>query len=161
MPGQHPLLSLSPCFLCLPSPTQLFSVWLPSSRYYMVFNFTPLTTLSSPWTCSCCFLLHQPLLPTLFFLVALPYSPHPQVLTCAALQPHQPLLLGPALLPSPQTHGAIISGKGLEHPPWFSLVLPLAWSPPSLTQVCKSLLPMSASKLVYPPPIPAFITLPK
>lgn len=51
--------------------------------------------------------------------------------------------------------------KGLEHPPWFSLVLPLAWSPPSPTQVCKSLLPMSASKLVYPPPIPAFITLPK
>lgn len=51
--------------------------------------------------------------------------------------------------------------KGLEHPPWFSLVLPPAWSPPSPTQVCKSLLPMSASKLVYPPPIPAFITLPK
>lgn len=51
--------------------------------------------------------------------------------------------------------------KGLEHPPWFSLVLPLAWSTPSPTQVCKSLLSMSASKLVYPPPIPAFITLPK
>lgn len=32
---------------------------------------------------------------------------------------------------------------------------------PSPSQVRKSLLPMSASKLVYPPPISAFITLPK
>lgn len=35
------------------------------------------TTSSSPWTCSCCVLLYQPLLTTLFFLVVLPYAPHP------------------------------------------------------------------------------------
>lgn len=130
-------------------------------HYPTITRSSSLVPFTSPCTCSCCFLLHQSFLPAPSFLVALPCSPQPQVLTCVALQPHHPLLLGPAPLPSPQTHSAIISGKGLEHPPWFSLVLLLAWSPPSLPQVCKSLLPMSASKLVYPPPIPAFITLPK
>lgn len=68
---------------------------------------SPVTSIS-PWTCACSFLLNQSLLHPLFLLVARPNSPHSQVLTFAAFQLHYPLLLGPAPLPSPQTHGAII-----------------------------------------------------
>lgn len=77
---------------------------------------------------------------------------------CAPAPPSPPSQSSVAL---PMSTWCCYLREGPWTPLWFSLVLPLTWPPPSLTQVCKSLLPMSASKLVYPPPIPAFITLPK
>lgn len=44
---------------------------------------------------------------------------------------------------------------------WLSVVPPCAWALLSPSGVRKSLLLVSAGKLVYPPPNPAFITLPK
>lgn len=159
--GQHSLLSLSACFLLLPPPVCQLSACLPSSHHYMNFYFS----FTSHF--------HQPL----DLCLLLP----PQSVSFAPIVPpggssQLPTLSGPdfCCIPAPLSPPAWSCSialptntwchylrKGLEHPPWFSLVLPLAWSPPSPTQVCKSLLPMSASKLVYPPPIPAFITLPK
>lgn len=138
--------SLSPCFFCLPSSTWLLSVCLPSSQHYSTNPSTSpaafySTILSCPHCSSCC-------------LFPLPVPLHvlhssPTIHSCLVLL-HCP----------PHKHIVPLSqGRALSTPPWFSLVLPLSWLPPSLTQVCKSLLPMSASKLVYPPPIPAFITL--
>lgn len=158
VPGQPLFLSL--CFLCLPSLNGCSLLFFPyptiacsSTLLPWQFPTAPEPAAASP-TDLC-------LSPT---LTALPAGSSLLPALLASAICYAPAPPSPPSQPSialPTNTWCCYLREGPWAPLWFSLVLPLAWPPPSLTQVCKSLLPMSASKLVYPPPIPAFITLPK
>lgn len=134
--NQHFALVLTPNFLCSANLGLLLSVCLlhwfvffpdnPPSLYDLPFSILPLTPTGS--------FSFLPLSTYTFMSVG---APSPLWLQC-------PLYTRPDL-----------QGRALAQL-WLSLVPPCAWALLSPSGVRKSLLPVSAGKLVYPPPTPGF-----
>lgn len=143
--NKHVALYFPPNFLCSINVGLLLYVWL---LHWFLFQ----TTLLSPVWVS----VTSSSLGAFFVLLFMPIESFHSLLLFMCVRAPWPLWLQCPL----HLWRTRAQERGLAQL-WLSVVPPCAWALLSPSGVRKSLLPVSAGKLVYPPPNPAFITLPK